>query len=40
MSAKLEGTKLKRLYELIADSDAGTNKWKDNKYNKPVKPEQ
>ncbi len=34
MSAKKETTKLKRLNELIADSQAGTNKWKDNKYNK------
>ena len=34
MSAKNETTKLKRLNELIADSQAGTNKWKDNKYNK------
>lgn len=34
MSAKQETTKLNRLNELIADSQAGTNKWKDNKYNK------
>jgi uncharacterized protein YdeI (YjbR/CyaY-like superfamily) len=34
MSAKQATTKLKRLNELIADSQAGTNKWKDNKYNK------
>ena len=34
MSAKQETTKLKRLNELIADSRAGTNKWKDNKYKK------
>lgn len=34
MSATQETTQLKRLIELIADSDAGTNKWKDNKYNK------
>lgn len=34
MSAKQETTKLKRLNELIADSQAETNKWKDNKYNK------
>ena len=34
MSAKQESTKIKRLNELIADSAAGTNKWKDNKYNK------
>jgi uncharacterized protein YdeI (YjbR/CyaY-like superfamily) len=34
MSAKQTGTQQKRLHELIADSQAGTNKWKDNKYNK------
>lgn len=34
MSAKQGTTKLKRLNELIADSLAGTNKWKYNKYNK------
>lgn len=34
MSARQETTKLKRLNELIADSQAETNKWKDNKYNK------
>ena len=34
MSAKQEATKIKRLAELIADSEAGTNKWKDNRYNK------
>lgn len=34
MSAKQEATKIKRLAELISDSEAGTNKWKDNKYNK------
>ncbi|MBC7829935.1 MAG: YdeI/OmpD-associated family protein [Chitinophagaceae bacterium] len=34
MSAKQETTKQKRLNELIADCQAGTNKWKDNKYNK------
>jgi len=32
MRAKQELTKIKRLNELIADSAAGTNKWKDNKY--------
>ncbi|MEP7127347.1 MAG: YdeI/OmpD-associated family protein [Chitinophagales bacterium] len=32
MSAKQETTRLKRLNELIADSAAGTNKWKHNKY--------
>jgi len=34
MRAKQELTKIKRLNELIADSAAGTNKWKDNKYTK------
>lgn len=34
MSAKQETTKIKRLSELIADSEVGTNKWKHNKYNK------
>ena len=34
MSAKQEVTKLKRLNQLIADSQTGTNQWKDNKYNK------
>ena len=34
MSAKQETTKIKRLNELIADSEIGTNKWKHNKYNK------
>jgi uncharacterized protein YdeI (YjbR/CyaY-like superfamily) len=34
MSAKQETTQIKRLKELIADSEAGTNKWRDNKYNK------
>lgn len=34
MSAKQETTQLKRLGELIADSTAETNKWKNNKYNK------
>jgi uncharacterized protein YdeI (YjbR/CyaY-like superfamily) len=34
MSAKQEATKLKRLNELIADSELLTNKWKDNKYHK------
>lgn len=33
MSAKQETTRLKRLRELIADSESGTNKWKHNKYN-------
>jgi uncharacterized protein YdeI (YjbR/CyaY-like superfamily) len=34
MSAKQEETKLKRLKQLIADCEAGTNQWKDNKYKK------
>jgi uncharacterized protein YdeI (YjbR/CyaY-like superfamily) len=34
MSAKQEATRLKRLNQLIADSAAGTNQWKDNKYKK------
>ncbi len=34
MSAKQETTQLKRLNELIADSELMTNKWKDNKYSK------
>ncbi len=34
MSAKQEATQTKRLAELILDSEAETNKWKDNKYNK------
>ncbi|GAB2813390.1 YdeI/OmpD-associated family protein [Ferruginibacter profundus] len=34
MSAKQETTRLKRLHEIIKDSEAGTNKWKDNKYRK------
>lgn len=32
MSAKQESTRLKRLEELITDSEKLTNKWKDNKY--------
>jgi uncharacterized protein YdeI (YjbR/CyaY-like superfamily) len=34
MSAKQEETRIKRLNELIADSQFLTNKWKDNKYKK------
>jgi uncharacterized protein YdeI (YjbR/CyaY-like superfamily) len=34
MTAKQETTRLKRLNELIADAELGTNKWKHNKYNK------
>ncbi len=34
MCAKQEATRIKRLNELIADSAAATNKWRDNKYNK------
>jgi uncharacterized protein YdeI (YjbR/CyaY-like superfamily) len=32
MRAKQDTTRLKRLKQLIADSEAGTNQWKDNKY--------
>ena len=32
MSAKQETTQIKRLNQLIADSAAGINQWKDNKY--------
>jgi len=34
MTAKQEATKIKRLDQLIKDSAAGTNQWKDNKYKK------
>ncbi len=34
MGAKQEVTQLKRLIELITDSEAATNQWKDNKYTK------
>ncbi|MCW3091946.1 MAG: bacteriocin-protection protein [Ferruginibacter sp.] len=34
MRAKQATTRIKRLNELIADSENGTNKWKDNKYKK------
>jgi uncharacterized protein YdeI (YjbR/CyaY-like superfamily) len=34
MSAKQDATQIKRLNELIADSELLTNKWKDNKYRK------
>jgi len=34
MNAKQEMTKTKRLNQLISDSAAGTNQWKDNKYKK------
>lgn len=34
MSAKQETTQMKRMNQLIADSEAGTNQWKDNRYNK------
>ena len=34
MSAKQETTRIKRLNQLILDSAAGTNQWKDNKYKK------
>lgn len=36
MSAKQEATRIKRLNELIADSQLLTNKWKDNKYKKVI----
>ena len=34
MSAKQEVTQIKRLNQLISESAAGTNQWKDNKYKK------
>jgi uncharacterized protein YdeI (YjbR/CyaY-like superfamily) len=34
MSAKQEATRIKRLHQLISDSETGTNQWKDNKYKK------
>ena len=34
MRAKQETTQIKRLNQLISDSAAGTNQWKDNKYKK------
>ena len=34
MSAKQETTRLKRLEQLINESEKGTNQWKDNKYKK------
>lgn len=34
MSAKQQVTQLKRLNEVISDCEAGTNKWKENKYMK------
>ena len=34
MSAKQEATRIKRLNDLIKDSEAATNKWKDNIYKK------
>jgi uncharacterized protein YdeI (YjbR/CyaY-like superfamily) len=34
MRAKQEATRMKRLQQLIQDSQAGTNQWKDNKYTK------
>ena len=34
MNAKQEATRLKRLNQLISESEAGTNQWKDNKYKK------
>lgn len=32
ITAKQEATQLKRLHQLIEDSEKGTNQWKDNKY--------
>lgn len=37
ISAVQEKTKMKRLKELIASSELGTNKWKDSKYRKKSK---
>ncbi len=37
ISAVQEKTKIKRLNELIASSELGTNKWKDSKYKKKQK---
>ena len=34
MSAKQETTQIKRLHQLISESAAATNQWKDNKYKK------
>jgi uncharacterized protein YdeI (YjbR/CyaY-like superfamily) len=34
MSAKQEATKIKRLMQIIHESELGINQWKDNKYNK------
>jgi hypothetical protein len=34
MRVKQETTQQERLNERIADSEAGTNKWNDNKYKK------
>jgi uncharacterized protein YdeI (YjbR/CyaY-like superfamily) len=34
MSAKRETTRVKRLEEIIAESEAETNRWKENKFNK------
>lgn len=34
MNAKQEITRLKRLQQIIAESELGTNQWKDNKYRK------
>ena len=34
MSAKRDETKIKRLAQLISESENGTNQWKDNKYKK------
>ncbi|MBL7701118.1 MAG: hypothetical protein JNM14_02615 [Ferruginibacter sp.] len=34
MGAKQEATRIKRLQQIIRESEAGTNQWKDNKYRK------
>jgi uncharacterized protein YdeI (YjbR/CyaY-like superfamily) len=34
VSPKQEATRIKRLHQLISESAAGTNQWKDNKYKK------
>ena len=37
MTAKQESTRLRRLREIIRDSESGTNRWKDNKYTEKAK---
>jgi uncharacterized protein YdeI (YjbR/CyaY-like superfamily) len=36
MGAKQQGTQLKRLQQVIAESEQATNQWKDNKYKKKI----